>query len=50
MKRQLLMLPDLREQVLHVVELALVVPVRIVDMVIDRPVLTRLGIDVHAVD
>lgn len=50
MKRQLLVLHDLREHVLYMVELALAVPVRIVDAVIDHPVLARLGIDVHAVD
>jgi hypothetical protein len=50
MKRQLLVLHDLREHVLHVVELALAVPVGIANAVIDHPVLARLGIDVHAVD
>lgn len=50
MKRQLLVLHDLHEHVLHMVERALAVPVGIVNAVIDHPVLARLGIDVHAVD
>ena len=36
--------------VLHMVELALAVPVGIVHAVIDHPAPARLGIDVHAVD
>lgn len=50
MKRQLLVLHDLRDHVLHMIELAFAIPVGIVDAVIDDPVLACLGIDVHAVD
>jgi len=50
MKRQLLVPLNLREHVLHVVELTLAVPVRVIDAIIDYPILAALGIDIHAVD
>lgn len=45
MKRQLLVIDNLVQHVAHMVKLGLAIMVRIINAVIDHPVLARLGVD-----